>query len=311
VTTHCRPHRSPTSAPDLDQLQLTCLLEGVLANWLPELDPLPAELADLAGLAIELPEPAELPMAVGVVDGDATTLELALHPLAGPDPVQDLFGFVAPPTWSAFGMVASGRTRALPGSAPHPAADQVVLVGLLVSRRGTSASLTWGPHPIEPSGEPAVGRIPDACRRTLGLSTEPPRSPVIELWATLWLERVLSDVLADPGSRTWPELAWAFPAFGVLSGVRSPAPTVEAVVAAGDAAQVWTWGDLRRLHAAGPVPSFGIEPADADWMDDGMFSREALGGLPRLHDLVVELGDLLAPSLSSQVERALQAWGLT
>ena len=36
-----------------------------------------------------------------------------------------------------------------------------------------------------------------------------------------------------------------------------------------------------------------MTPADAAWMDDGMFSREALGGLPRLSDLVIELGDLL------------------
>ncbi len=310
MTTRCRPHRT-NPAPDLDQVQLTGLLQGILANWLPLLGPVPLELTELAALAIDLPQPAELPMAVGVVGGDARAVELALHPLSGPDPVRDLFGFVAPLTWSAFGLVASGRTRALGGSTPHPGGDQAVLVGLLISRRGEVASLTWAPHPLDTSGESAVGRIPDACRRSLGLATEAPQAQVVELWATLWLERVLSDVLVEPGPRTWPELAWSFPAFGVLSGSRSSSASLDAVVSAGHAAQVWSWGDLRRMHAAGTVASFGIDPADAAWMDDGMFSREALGGLPRLSDLVIELGDLLAPRVTSDIERALQAWGLT
>jgi hypothetical protein len=311
VTTHCRPHRSNPSAPDLDQAQLTCLLEGILANWLPLLGSVPPELADLAPLAIELPEPADLPMAVGVVAGNADAIELALHPLWGPDPVGDLFGFVAPPAWSAFGVVASGRTRALSGPTPHPDADQAVLVGLLISRRGQAAGLTWAPHPLDTSGESAIGRIPDACRRSLGLATQAPQASVIELWATLWLERVLSEALAQPRARTWDEVAWSFPAFGVLSGSRSSSPSLDSVVAAGQAARVWSWEDLRRLHAAGTVASFGIDPADAAWMDEGMFSREALGGLPSLGDLVIELGDLLSPRLTGDVERALQAWGLT
>ncbi len=249
-----------------------------------------------------------------MIGGDARAIELALHPLWGPDPVRDLFGFVAPPTWSAFGVVAAGRTRALSGPTAHPDADadQAVLVGLLLSRRGEAASLTWAPHhPLDTSGESAIGRIPDACRRSLGLATEAPRAPVIELWATLWLERVMADVLAEPGARTWGEVAWAFPAFGVLAGSRSSASSLDSLVAAGQSAQVWSWDDLRRLHAAGTVASFGVDPADAAWMDDGMFSREALGGLPALSDLVIELGDLLSPRVTGEIGRALQAWGLT
>ena len=311
MTTRCRPHRSNPAEPDLDQMQLTCLLEGILSNWLPWLGSVPSELAGLAALAIDLPESADLPMAVGVVGGDASALELALHPLPGPDPVLDLFGFVAPPSWSAFGVVASGRTRRLAGSRPHPGADQTVLVGVLVSRQGETANLAWGRRPFDAPGEAVVGRIPDACRRSLELPTEAPEAPEIELWATLWLERVLADVLAEPGPRTWDDLAWSFPAFGVLSGAKAPSASVDSVVAAGEAAQVWSWDDLRRLHAAGTVASFGVTPADAAWMDEGMFSREALGGLPRLSELVVELGDLLAPQVTREVERALLAWGLT
>ena len=59
---------------------------------------------------------------------------------------------------------------------------------------------------------------------------------MIELWATLWLERVLAEVLAEPGARTWDEVAWAFPAFGVLSGSRSSAPSLDSLVAAGQSA---------------------------------------------------------------------------
>jgi hypothetical protein len=310
VTTRCHPHRPNPSAPELDQIQLTCLLEGILANWLPLLGRVPPDLAHVVPLAIDLPEPVELPLAVGVVGGDAHTLELGLHSLPGPDPIRDLYGFVAPPAWSAFGVVASGRARALGGDARPATGAQAVLVGMLITRRGEVARVTWAPHGVDLSGDAAVGRIPDACRRSLGLTTEAARSPVIELWATLWLERVLADVLVAPGPRTWDELAWSFPAYGLLSGSTS-SPSVESLVAAGQAAQVWSWSDLRQLHAAGSVASFGVDPADAAWMDDGMFSREALGGLPRLTDLLIELGDLLAPSVTRQVERALQGWGLT
>ncbi len=312
MTTRCRPHRSPAPAPDLDPVQLTSLLEGILANWLPELGSVPPELGHLEALSLGGPEPVELPLAVGVVSADCDTIELALHPLWGPEPVGDLFGFVAPPTWLAFGVVASGTARALAGASPSPGADQAVLVGFLVSRRGQCAHLTWSAGALGRSSQAPGGRIPDACRRSLGLPTDDPQAPVIELWATLWLERVLVDLLAEPRSPSWTQLAWSFPAFGVLSGCDPAATvTVDSLVAVGHAAQLWGWGELRRLQAAGTTSSFGITPADAQWMDDGMFSREALGALPGLRELVVDLAELLAPTVADDVERALQAWGLT
>ena len=117
-------------------------------------------------------------MAVGVVGGDARAVELALHPLWGPDPVRDLFGFVAPPTWSAFGVVASGRTRALGGPTPHPGADQAVLVGLLLSRRGEAASLTWAPPPPRHCrANPPSGGSPTPVDAAWGWPPRPPMPP--------------------------------------------------------------------------------------------------------------------------------------
>ena len=345
MTTRCRPHRPrrPGQAgPDLDPDQLGHLLDGLLAAWsdLDPTDPAPPPV-EQAG-----PEPADpdvegrdgwtgstgpapdapFPLAVGVVGGDPTEVELAVRELDGPDPVSQLYGFVAPPSWTAFGVVAPGRVHPvadLAGGPNHPRdpdgsgpdrASRSVVVGLLVSRRGHQVSATRGAGRIEASGEPAQGRLPDACRRALGLPTAPPEARVLELWSVLWLERVLASRLVDPRACSWDEVAWSFPGCGPGSDswpdARSGSAATDRLRAAAEVAQQWTWRDLRRVHAAGHVASFGVHPADAAWMDDGMFSREALGGLPRLDDLVVELRDLLAPSVVAQLERALLGWGL-
>src|SRR5688572_4389629 len=84
-------------------------------------------------------DPALAPSAVGItVAGD--DVELAVRPLIGADPVADVHGFVAPPEWTAFGVVASGTARPLgPGATiDHPTQ---VLFGILQPRSGRGLSV--------------------------------------------------------------------------------------------------------------------------------------------------------------------------
>ena len=254
MTTRCRPHRSNPPAPDLDQVQLTCLLEAILSNWLPLLGPVPAELAGLAG-AGHRPARARRP-AHGRRRGGWRRQHprAGPAPLSGPDPVLDLFGFVAPPSWSAFGVVASGaHAGAGPGPDPirAPTRGAGRAAGLAPGR--DRPALTWATRAARRhlGRRRPVGRIPDACRRSLGLATDAPQAPVIELWATLWLERVLAEVLADPGHGPGPSWPGPSPPSASCPGRGRRSTSVESVVAAGQAAQVWSWGDLRRLHAGG------------------------------------------------------------
>jgi hypothetical protein len=313
MTTRCRPHRPGALPASLDRPQLAHLLEGLVSAF-----------ADPTG-----PRGNELPLAVAVIGADPVDAEVDLILLDGPDPAADLFGLVAPTSWTAFGVVASGRVRS------HGVEPSEVLVGTLVSRRGQQVTLTrgWGDstdRPLEDAlagalegeGPPSrlvdtnadepSGRIPDACRRVLGLPTAPPQSGLLELWATLWLEGLLASLLAEPRACSWAEAVGRFP-IGV--GGR-PAPSdddasvTRRLLDAADVVDAWTWDELRQIHARGTIAALGIDPDQAAWMDDGMFSREVLGGLPLLGELATELTALVDARVLALVHRALLAWGL-
>jgi hypothetical protein len=65
------------------------------------------------------------------------------------------------------------------------------------------------------------------------------------------------------------------------------------------------WSALRRACAAGCVDVADVDRAGAAWMDDGMFSREALGGYPPLTQMVADLRELLPWSCYEQLLGAL------
>jgi hypothetical protein len=104
------------------------------------------------------------------------------HPLApGLHPLSVLDGFTAPPEWDGIGVVCEGQARALP-----PGRRRVgrALVMQLVARDGTTAAgLRLRGRPLQVAtgtpggavmgalGGPAVGPLPLALRRTLGLLT--------------------------------------------------------------------------------------------------------------------------------------------
>jgi hypothetical protein len=187
--------------------------------------------------------------------------------LADRDVVRALAGFRAPPQWRAFGVVAPAQARRLDDARP----PSRVTIAVLASRDGTTVSALDG---LATPDEPGEGRLLDACLRVLDLPTAPPQHSTA-LWSALhWLDAVLATVLAaDLGERpSWAELA----ALDVASAYATR-----------------PWRDARDACAVGRLGVPGIDPAAAEWMDDGMFSREAISAYPPMLEMLTDLDALL------------------
>jgi hypothetical protein len=209
---------------------------------------------------------------------DDGVIDLSVHPLPSIDPIGALYGFRAPAEWLAFGVVTSGTARHLDDRDVSPID---VRVAHFLDRRGFEVSLAKtgdgaAPVLVDLCGPPTVsGRVPDACRRVLGLPTAPPQHDPQLLWALDWLDRILAEVLGrDLDS---PPLAW--PAIEQLHRGR---PSDSA-----------PWSILRRECMAGQLGLDMLYPSDAEWMDDGMFSRQAIAAYCDLREVVADLAELL------------------
>jgi hypothetical protein len=214
------------------------------------------------------------------------TVELAVRQLPGNDVLRALAGFVAPPSWHAFAIVAPGRAFCLdtPWTDPVPVRTAYVL-----DRRGRVAHRLWGVAAKTTPTAPPLGRIPDACRRVLGIPTAAADQATTKLWILDWLDRSLSCALQrDLGepAPTWPELAALDRG---RSGVDAP------------------WAILRREVAAGSLEVGGISAGAADWMDDGLFCREVLADFAECGELLRDLRGLLRPATYRRLLRALVA----
>jgi hypothetical protein len=214
----------------------------------------------------------DTPLGVGVIGLDRSELELAVKPLDCPDVVCALAGLAAPAAWDAFGVVAPAHAHLLDREEPPIR----VVIAVLASRDGITSHRLRGTTSECPTtgGE---GRMLDACRRVLGLPT-PPAEHATDLWSALdWVDRALAAVLhADLGEPP----SWA--TLRRLDRGRHHAGRA--------------WSALRRDCAAGRVTIPGVGPVAAGWMDDGMFSREALAAYPSLFDSLHDLHELLPPS---------------
>jgi hypothetical protein len=211
------------------------------------------------------------PTAVGIslLDGE---VELAIKPLDSPDVVRALAGFRAPAAWAAFAVVAPATARRVDGGGPQP-----VVIGALAARDGFTTSALAGLDPPGADGtgrDDGEGRVLDACRRVLELTTAPPTHGP-EWWAAMhWVDAILRAVLAaDIGAvPTWSRLRR---------------------LDAGGPYACRPWSALRRACAIGRVRIPDLDRAGARWMDDGMFSREALSAYPALTQIVADLRELL------------------
>jgi hypothetical protein len=282
----------------------------------------PSGAGTLVAVVTQLDGPAIRGLSAGSDDGSA--VDLMLRPLGG-HPAEVLTGFTAPLDWSAVGVVGRGRSHRLDDSSDSddetaaPFGDQERLgFAYLVARDGASASActradgtTWD-HSATGLDGAAEGRIDDVLRRTLGLPTHPPPAGPIELWARVWLDQVLEAASARPARRwSWPAVALLHPAAQLvlddLSGRRSEVvesmPRLAVVLANGR-----SWADLRTGYASGTWVAPAIPPDVAAWMDDGIFSRWLLDGLPGCGDALVALGDLLSERVMARIAGTLEQW---
>jgi hypothetical protein len=124
--------------------------------------------------------------------------------------------------------------------------------------------------------EQAIGMIPDALRRAVGLPTPPPESRPEELTAADWLDavaegRASADDPPEPPA-SWEDIRWA-----VITG--------------------------RRI-----VP--GLSATDAAWMDTGMFARWMSGTYPRTRDHLAAVRRVVEPGVYRALRGTLRAWSV-
>ncbi len=263
---------------------------------------------DAPNLALLLPHLASLladvpvssPVAVGmrlVPDGSASLtgpgthlaldsfkahsgqIEFMFRHLDCADVVCALGGFVAPHGWDVFGLLAPAHCTPADPTARHPRGSDTgaperddLTICALVARTGLVVSELRSSDGIVVSAGPTEGRVVDACRRALGLRTAPATCGPRVWYLLLWIDRVLAAVLgADLGHPpSWENL---------ISLERTPSPS--------------TWRGVRAACAGGRIEVPGISPSGANWMDDGMFGREAISVFAPLLETLGDLRELL------------------
>ena len=293
-------NREPTDTP-------TALTEG-LARLATVLD----EAAEQAGWGNP---PALVRITAWPAQPITDGFDLGVRPIDdGMSVVEALAGFDAPDEWLALGVVTEGNARHL---VDRTAERQRVRCVHIVDRSGASASTLrlQGSDVTVLSGHEPEGRIDDVCRRALGLATAPPRCSSIELWALVWLDRVLSAVgVAEPGSRPrWRAVAELHPAVALVvhDDTHWRGQAADNIVRLGELlAEVHSWPVLRASCAAGEWPVDDVTPAVADWLDDGAFSRWVLGGFPPIEQLAQAACAAVPPSVARRLRGALRGWQL-
>ena len=281
-----------------------------------------------AGLALRPGDPAQL-VRIRTAPGDPD-FELGFRELEpGAHPLEALVGLDAPVDWSAIGVACTGRARHL----DHREVAVPVAIVQLVARSGAWAS-SWSPiddddaspSSIEGRDGPgtagtasgstqgaATGRVDDALRRALGLATPPPTEGTARLWASQWLDALLTGAALERGTRrrrrALATLVAAHPAAGAFDLDPVGCGVADLVGAGTRLSVLRSWPQLRGACAGGRWVHDEVGRATAAWLDDGAFSRWVLGGYPELGDLRGALGELLAPSALSVIDDTLAAWG--
>lgn len=270
-----------------------------------------------------------MPPSIILIEGDLVgraDVNVDLEPILDRCAIEALVALDVPPRCTAVGLVAEAVAHDAAPSAPDPCAAgtshsvqnarTVVLVdrdGAAVSvlrRRGEAAEV-MAPWPESSSG----GRVHDLCRIALGLTTAPPPLPTIDLWAIVWLDRLVSAGGADPEALAhWPDAATLHPAVEALA-TDTHAPDTD--IAASELHRLGrllgalhTWHDLRRDCAAGALEVTGLKPSWAAQLDDGSFARWVLGGFPSATELVELLRGVAPAAVVREVVETLAVWNV-
>lgn len=252
--------------------------------------------------------------------GDQPGLAFGFRVLdAGQHPLDVLLGFTAPAAWAGLGVICFGwaspiahdqldaarHTTSGPRPSQHPERMRV-RVTTLVDRTGEErATATLEDGTVV--DEPGSGTVTDALRRALDVPTAPAPVGTAELFAALWL----ADLAQAGRPQSWPEAALRHPAMQMLAG-RFPSPQPEELIGCGRSLhRTMTWERLRQRAADGRIDlDVGIDAPLAAWMDEGMFARWVLGGVPPLPRLLADAASVLPADVLRRVRRALRAWNL-
>ncbi len=271
----------------------------------------------------------------GVAETNATTIvaavfddddmDLLLKPIDG-HPSQHLLGFTAPAEWSCLGVATSGWASTYDtvrnGIPQRTGTDRYRCRVLhVVTRTGAAISIYR-----DERSEPLVhrwqgpladhgGLIDDCLRRALDLPSVAAPPTTIELWALVWVDRVLREAVDGQLDRgTWTAVAGAFSAFDFLDGARDDPRlfrwATDHMARAGELlADAYPWSRIREHCRLGTGP-VAFSPDLAEWMDDGMFARTILEAMPPLDQVLADLADLLDPAAHRRLIDTIADWGL-
>lgn len=224
--------------------------------------------------------------------------DVAVHPF------QLLAGFTAPAEWWAFGIRARGRARHLddPGRV-----TEGIATTFLIDREGAEASVLRSGDVVTPLTGPAMGTIADLCRRVLGVPTPPAPASTDLLWATLWLDAVLTEWGRPERRRAISADLAALTALHPATGGEGTASLSAFASAAAAHSRQWTWSALRHAAEQLALPDGPLPAEVAAWMDDGFYARWALGAYPALTTLATDLCALLGRDLGPRLLEAVSA----
>jgi hypothetical protein len=227
--------------------------------------------------------------------------------------VSHLLGWRVPPECWAVGLIGAGNRIPLHSTlAEEEAADsehQRMRLCCLVGRDGAVATLLRAPDGAGMASGDAGGRVIDALRRALGLPTPPPEEDTAQLLAILWIDELLAAV--DSGVILgWPAAAGLHPAMRALASEGHDIAPEHITMIARVATAAWSWENLR-LQACQEDWLRDLIPAElAEWMDEGMFARWMLAGLPPFAAVSNALSGALAPKVWSEVLAVMAATGV-
>jgi hypothetical protein len=233
---------------------------------------------------------------VNVVAADGDGADVGFKEIEG-HPLNTLLGFTSPAEWLALGVCAEGWAASMQSMdapcRPSKAKGRMrVRNTVLVGRDGAVASaMRLAGEELQQMGADGVGTIPDALKRAMGGPTAPPEVPFNGWVARMLLMLVIGDVPRGHRRVPWCQLRPSLERYKVLADEGS-------------------WETFRSVAAKRPGVVADLTPDDAAWMDEGMFSRWVIGGLPSYEHLLDEARKASTPEAFSQLRRQLKAWGL-
>jgi hypothetical protein len=231
------------------------------------------------------------------------TCLVAQVPLNADDPVPSLFCRTVDTHISAVGIYAPA-TSSGSGGTSIGSADQTVVH--IVHRSGTALTALSQLESVRtfgPTTEPQHGRVPDACRRILGLATAPPTDSMTDFVIAAWLEVISRVALENPGI-AWSDIVALHPACNSICEPAIPTAIAQATQALGHSLD---WERFRRvITAVGGFPFGDSGKKTAAWMDTGMFSRWAMDSLPSRSDAFDLLDAALGPATFDRLWATVQ-----